>query len=452
MKTKGYDISLIRRYLKGELDGPAMYKLERQAQQDPLLMDLITGMESGSEEEHQQALAGLDILISQRTGGRKENKIIAWRKLSIAASLIIGLSVASFFVLQNRPSQQLAKQDEPKAPGNKTSGPALPDTLSTSGDEPPVATDAPKEQENTVGRAKKNKPAQVATEPPVMANTGEIQFTTAIKPVDSTSGSIPFNPESGSTNAIGNVKPANLEGLLAGRVAGLNAKASRSSSRAKDSLVVSGTVRDKTSQEALAGAIVRAKNQDHTAVTDENGKFRIALQDKNQTLESVMIGYEIGQVKVGGKDSVSIAMKPMNTSLNEVMIAGYGRPDAKSLKTNDSLAHAMILADNKRKEFMIRGLSTSKSEAANLQPRPLDGWKNFEKYLSEHTKVGKKDTKGTVVLSFRVAADGKISDVRVVQGINPRMDRRALDLLLNGPRWIGIKDMTKETTLRVEFP
>jgi hypothetical protein len=40
------DISLIRKYLSGELDARAMHLLERRAQDDPFLMDALEGYEN----------------------------------------------------------------------------------------------------------------------------------------------------------------------------------------------------------------------------------------------------------------------------------------------------------------------------------------------------------------------------------------------------------------------
>jgi hypothetical protein len=87
------DIALIRKYLNGELDARAMYELERRAQDDPYLMDVLMGMEMGNETEDEDSLATIDQLLGQRVQKVQTKKMIPWKSWSIAASVVIGVSV-----------------------------------------------------------------------------------------------------------------------------------------------------------------------------------------------------------------------------------------------------------------------------------------------------------------------------------------------------------------------
>jgi TonB family protein len=121
VKNNRPDIELIRRYLNGELDATAMYKLERQAQEDPLLMDMIQGMEKGNQKEDEANLADIHRLVSKRVLDGKAGKTTNWKTWVVAASLVFALSFGTFQMLRKpdpvllaRQSAEQIKADQPK--------------------------------------------------------------------------------------------------------------------------------------------------------------------------------------------------------------------------------------------------------------------------------------------------------------------------------------------------
>jgi hypothetical protein len=66
VKNNKADISLIRKYLRGELDPRAMYELERQAQDDPIVMDMINGVEHSQEDLDKLNLMEINRMIRKR--------------------------------------------------------------------------------------------------------------------------------------------------------------------------------------------------------------------------------------------------------------------------------------------------------------------------------------------------------------------------------------------------
>jgi TonB family protein len=104
------DISQIRKYLNGELDARAMHQLERQAQDDPFLMDALEGYQQKGKEQ-QPHLNELQKRLQHRTtAGRKH--IALWPAMSIAASILLFISVGGWWLINNR-----AKVDTGLAPG-----------------------------------------------------------------------------------------------------------------------------------------------------------------------------------------------------------------------------------------------------------------------------------------------------------------------------------------------
>ncbi len=111
MKRHKPDIAFIRRYLNGELSPREMYELERQAQDDPMLMDVIMGMESGDADAHRTNLSEIQLHIQQRTQQGKIKHMIAWRPWVVAASVVFVLAIGGWWVVHERyTDQQVAQQ------------------------------------------------------------------------------------------------------------------------------------------------------------------------------------------------------------------------------------------------------------------------------------------------------------------------------------------------------
>lgn len=102
------DISLIDKYLKGELDEKSMHQLERRAQADPFLMDAMEGYEKIGDNQ-QKGLNELYSRLNQRIS-KKENKIITLKFMSIAASVLIVLSAGGLLLYNNYHSENPPKQ------------------------------------------------------------------------------------------------------------------------------------------------------------------------------------------------------------------------------------------------------------------------------------------------------------------------------------------------------
>ncbi|MDF2430380.1 MAG: hypothetical protein JWP44_11, partial [Mucilaginibacter sp.] len=105
MNKKDSDISLIRKYLNGELDARAMHQLEKRAQHDPFLMDAIEGYEKTGKDQHEN----LEILNGrlQQRYTQKEKKIIPWNIIAIAASVIIVFTAGGLWFYNRPPSNKI---------------------------------------------------------------------------------------------------------------------------------------------------------------------------------------------------------------------------------------------------------------------------------------------------------------------------------------------------------
>ncbi|NOZ60841.1 MAG: TonB-dependent receptor [Calditrichaeota bacterium] len=88
---------------------------------------------------------------------------------------------------------------------------------------------------------------------------------------------------------------------------------------------ISGTVKDKISGHALAGANVVVEGTGSGAMTDQNGKFRLDIPDGKYVISVSFIGYEIAKksVEISGQPlPLNFALKPTVIPGQEVVVTG----------------------------------------------------------------------------------------------------------------------------------
>ena len=87
---------------------------------------------------------------------------------------------------------------------------------------------------------------------------------------------------------------------------------------------VTGTVTSASDGEPLIGVTIKVQGVANSGtITDFDGKYSINV-DEGNSLEFSYIGYLTQTVKVGPQDVINIQLKEDNTSLEEVVVIGYG--------------------------------------------------------------------------------------------------------------------------------
>ena len=86
--------------------------------------------------------------------------------------------------------------------------------------------------------------------------------------------------------------------------------------------VVKGTVNDEAG-EPVIGATVKVQGSNDGTITDFNGNFSVNAAS-NATLVISYVGYVTQQVQVGGRSNINITLVEDNTTLNDVVVIGYG--------------------------------------------------------------------------------------------------------------------------------
>jgi TonB-linked SusC/RagA family outer membrane protein len=90
---------------------------------------------------------------------------------------------------------------------------------------------------------------------------------------------------------------------------------------------IKGTVNDETG-EPVIGASVKVQGTNEGAITDLDGNFTVKASS-DATLTISYVGYVTQNVKVGGKTNITVTLAEDNTTLNDVVVIGYGTQKKK---------------------------------------------------------------------------------------------------------------------------
>jgi hypothetical protein len=104
------DMDVLEDYLDGKLDAKMMYRVEREALEDPFVAQALAGL-SQSPRRSRQSVSLLQKQLENRIAGQQEDKkksVITWQRLSIGATaaLIFVLGSIMFWMKYNN-SQKL---------------------------------------------------------------------------------------------------------------------------------------------------------------------------------------------------------------------------------------------------------------------------------------------------------------------------------------------------------
>jgi TonB-linked SusC/RagA family outer membrane protein len=104
----------------------------------------------------------------------------------------------------------------------------------------------------------------------------------------------------------------------------------RMAAQKPQALAVHGRITDSETGEAMSGVSVTLKGLNLGTLTDTKGDFQLTVVDSNSVLVFSYIGYEHQEVRVGAQRSVNLALKPVEATLNEVVV-GYGTQKKRTI-------------------------------------------------------------------------------------------------------------------------
>ncbi|MDN5284661.1 MAG: SusC/RagA family TonB-linked outer membrane protein [Mucilaginibacter sp.] len=98
---------------------------------------------------------------------------------------------------------------------------------------------------------------------------------------------------------------------------------SKSKATLADNITVKGKVTDRISGESLIGVSIHVKGSSVGVVTDVNGVYSISAPDNGALIVSY-IGYISREISVNKNKLINITLQAAESSLNEVVVVGYG--------------------------------------------------------------------------------------------------------------------------------
>ena len=375
--------------------GKEAHRLEKEAMRDPFLADALEGYSrvgNGADEQIEELRRRI-----RARAVRKRNHAVVW---SIAASLLIGVCIGSYFLFQEKPLSDEARMAMEQA--------VHPKPLSVYEEEKKdelaeaVIKDSAGPSKKLISESKKKKMLAPSSEVP--------QIMTQELMEEALEATIDDEPSAMDKKMVMRASVANDSSF--------NAK-----------VAVVGKVRGKVtdpSGEPLVGATVRVKGTNQGTISDENGDFTLKT-DGNRELSVDYIGYESVVLPVDTTKDLLIAMNVDDATLDEVVVVGYGSQPKSSVTG------------------AIMSLKMSGT------PQPSIGRKAFRRYLKENL-VHPSDkecarAKGKVILTFRVDKDGRPESISVKKGLCASADKEAIRLIEEGPDWT-IGDEPVEVSIR----
>ena len=382
-------------YIRGARKGKEAHRLEKEAMRDPFLADALEGYSrvgNGADEQIEELRRRI-----RARAVRKRNHAVVW---SIAASLLIGVCIGSYFLFQEKPLSDEARMAMEQA--------VHPKPLSVYEEEKKdelaevVIKDSAGPSKKLISENKKKKMLAPSSEVPQVM-TQELMEEALEATIDD--------------------EPSAMDKKMVMRASVAN----DSSFNAKVAVV--GKVRGKVtdpSGEPLVGATVRVKGTNQGTISDENGDFTLKT-DGNRELSVDYIGYESVVLPADTTKDLLIAMNVDDATLDEVVVVGYGSQPKSSVTG------------------AIMSLKMSGT------PQPSIGRKAFRRYLKENL-VHPSDkecarAKGKVILTFRVDKDGRTESISVKKGLCASADKEAIRLIEEGPDWT-IGDEPVEVSIR----
>jgi TonB family protein len=403
VKEHKSDIALIKSYLKGDLSREEMYQLERRAQNDPLLMDMLQGMEKGDEQMHVGNLVDIKEQMRQRLNTpaiHRTRQPFWW----MAASLVGVLFFMGYWLLKHEPTPQpTLVEEQNQAKDSQTS---------IKRDSMPLISMKPVKESKTTAKAPISTHSSAARRKPI-SSLNQVE-----------------EPSHQKATVVDSLVKTNAETALA----------ALAPKQVVEPTPIRGRVVDEHTEEPLAGVTMKTAKLT-SVVTDSNGQFTLLNPQRAETLKVSHLGYENRIVTLKDQDSVMIAMQPVSAALNEEVVLGYNRPERKK--------KVLSKLTSRTPGVRITNDSTIRIPSARLVAEPLIGWKAYDKYLEESTGAIKEGA-GRVKIAFWLDKDGKPENIRVIKSLDPQLDKRAIEILRSGPLWKKM-DVNREISVDIDF-
>jgi len=117
----------------------------------------------------------------------------------------------------------------------------------------------------------------------------------------------------------------------------------------------------------LEGVSITVKGSNKGTLTDQNGNFKLQVDNENAVLVFSLVGFETKDVPVSGRSDFQVSMVAQTQSLNDVIVVGYGTQKKSVVTGAISQVKASDLEDQpvQRIEDALQGRTTGVTIAAS---------------------------------------------------------------------------------------
>jgi hypothetical protein len=400
----------IEKYWTGQLSSQEMHAMEKAALDDPFLADAMEGYRNLKDNKQP---VGKDIAeLKERLKDMLENREVPvisrtrWWRLAAVFVILVGIGVVVYRLLvSDYPQQQVAVRKETASTENE-SRIAINDSAAEN-------NIAPKKDSSKLLAKNDSKGQRLSShemKSPV-DKTHQLGGKTAIS--SAADEAAKYNAPAAEDNVMESTKDPGFK------------------KEPESIYVFSGRVMD-NNYKPVRGASINIQGQRNVAA-DANGFFNFDTKDSvaNVTVESA--GFEPADIALRNSAKPNeIFLKESGNGLNGkasgVVVSGYEARAKKSLPKNRELEMNMQSA------------------------MPVNGWDQFNAYIEKNKRVPESENeKGEVAVSFYVDKDGGLTKLNIERPLSPALDKEAIRLISEGPKWKLLNKKRSKMTVSIKF-
>jgi hypothetical protein len=392
------------KYRGNNLDGNEKNSFERELQKDPFAAEAEEGFSSVDPSLLGKDMSDLEKRLKTRTGNERR---FVWYRIAASVAVLMVITTVFIIVQKEKPVEVAATEER----NIVTFDIQKPEVLKENAVTPAIAENremrtedkSPLQEErryNAAG-AGKMKAADIVFTDTMERKADELISAAAEQEI--------------------------VEPLPQGLKMAVPAKAATGD---KDLKLVRGIVVSSEDNLPIPGATITIRGTSMATSTDTGGNFKLTIPEKTKPeLIANYIGMKRKEINATADSILYITMDPDLTSLDEVVVVGYG-VSAEEEKAYDNPSY--------------------------IAAEPVTGKTAFNKYINQNIIRPISGTqKEVVVLSFTVKLNGQPSDIKVVRSPGKQFSNEAIRLIEAGPKWkpasangINIED---EVRVRIVF-
>lgn len=279
---------------------------------------IINKIKSAAQKAEQQDFPGME-KVWARVEDKLEQKALQsksqlWKKLAIAASLLLFVSLGYQFFKTDSKIVLPAETNETKIviQQNETNKDSI------------VPSENIKTEATEILQKQLKKPNPVAVvENHSETNPSDTKIVSKAKAEETTSQADALMiQEPNSTLAVAPMAAAKAKSL-APIAYEYKEKAAITSTDNSTEKTITGIITDEKDNLPIPGATIQIKGKNSGVVTDFDGKYTIDAE-KGEKLIFNMIGYNSHEAIVGNSNKINPKLSPTSDALNEVVVLGYG--------------------------------------------------------------------------------------------------------------------------------